>query len=46
VVGQALALFNRIVESEKRDTGLARATREMAEINGSAGAKIALGLSD
>jgi hypothetical protein len=45
VVGQALAMFNRIAESEKTDTGLARAARGMAEINGAAGAKVALGYS-
>src|SRR3954447_11050149 len=45
VVGQALALFNRIAEGEKRDAGLTRAGREMAEVNG-AGAKIAFGPGD
>ena len=51
VVGQALALFNRIAESEKRDIGLtdarlARAAREMTEVNGVAGPKVALGPGD
>jgi UDP-galactopyranose mutase len=46
VVGQALALFNRIAESEKREAGLARAAREMVEVNGAAGSKVALGTGD
>jgi UDP-galactopyranose mutase len=46
VVGQALALFNRIAESEKREAGMARAAREMVEVNGAAGSKVALGTGD
>ena len=51
VVGQALALFNRIAESEKLDIGLtdarlARVAREMTEVNGVAGQKVALGPGD
>jgi UDP-galactopyranose mutase len=46
VVGQALALFKRIEETEKSESGLARAARSMAEINGPVRGKVALGLGD
>jgi UDP-galactopyranose mutase len=46
VVGQALALFKRIEETEKSESGLARAARSIAEINGAVRGKAALGLGE
>jgi UDP-galactopyranose mutase len=46
VVGQALALFNRIAETEKTDAGLARAARGMARMNGTVHAEAAQGVGD
>src|ERR671921_324267 len=46
VVGQALALFNRIAESDKTDAGLARAARGMARMNGAVHAEAAQGVGD
>jgi UDP-galactopyranose mutase len=46
VVGQALALFKRIEESEKAETGLARAARGMARMNGTVHAEAAQGVGD
>jgi UDP-galactopyranose mutase len=46
VVGQALALFNRIAESEKTDAGRARVARGMARMNGTAHAEAAQGAGD
>src|SRR3954454_11964887 len=46
VVGQALALFSRIAEGEKHDSGLARAARGMTRMNGTVHAEAAQGMGD
>ena len=46
VVGQALALFKRIEETEKSESGLVRAARSMARVNGTARAEAAQGVGD
>lgn len=50
VVGQALAMFNRIAETEQRevqhDAALSRAAREMAHVNGALRAEAVHGAGD
>ena len=46
VVGQALALFKRIEETEKSESALARAARGMARMNGTVHAEAAQGVGD